>query len=735
VAVIDTGVDKTHPDLAGRVIAGWNFVNNSSNTSDTTGHGTAVARTIGAVTNNGFGVAGGAWQNPIMPLVAVDANDYASYSNIIAAIQYAVDHGAKVINASLGGTTPSSAMQSAVDYAWNHNAIVIAAALNNSSTTPVYPAACSHAVAVSATDENDALASFSDFGNWITIAAPGNNILTTSKGGGYQYWWGTSLATPVVASVAALALAANPSMSSQTLLTLLEQNADDLGPSGYDSSFGYGRVNAYRTVAAARALAAPAPAPAPAPTPAPAPSPSPSPSPSPTASLPIRINAGGSGFVDSAGHTWQADNAFSGGATWSVVNSISNAGAPALYQTCRYGEFSYNENVPNGAYAVNLKFAEISMNGPGQRVFSVAINGSTVLNNFDIYAQAGGKFIALDKSFPVNVTGGRITVQFTDGSANSPLVSAIEILQGSSASAAGAIRVNAGGSSYTDSSGNVWSADTGFSGGLIWSVASAISGTSASSIYQTCRYGQLSYSFNVPDGDYTVNLKFAEVSMTGPGQRVFNVMVNGSTVLSNFDVYAAAGGRLRAIDKAFPVSVTGGMIWIQFLTGSANSPMVNAIEITPGARSSALPSTRINAGGAGFTDVSGSVWSADTNYAGGQTWSVGSGISNTAASTLYQTCRYGNFSYTVAVPNGNYTVNLKFAEVSMTGPGQRMFNVNINGDRALSNFDIYAAAGGALRAIDKPFTVSVTGGTITIQFFAGDANLPMVNAIEIAPAP
>ncbi|PWU06101.1 MAG: hypothetical protein C5B51_13005 [Terriglobia bacterium] len=251
IAILDSGVDSTHPDLGPRVMAGWNYIYNNSNTSDLLGHGTAVAGTAAAVTNNGLGVAGVTWWNPIMPLVVIDSTGYAAYSNVAAAIQYATDHGARVINVSLGGTSPSSALQNAVDYAWNAGAIVVASAMNNSNSTPEYPAACNHAIAVSATDENDNLAGFSDYGSWITLSAPGNDILTTMQGGGYGYWYGTSFSAPIVSSVAALALAVNPSLTAQSLVTLLEQNSDDLGTPGYDTSFGWGRINAYRAVSAA----------------------------------------------------------------------------------------------------------------------------------------------------------------------------------------------------------------------------------------------------------------------------------------------------------------------------------------------------------------------------------------------------------------------------------------------------------------------------------------------------
>jgi hypothetical protein len=122
-----------------------------------------------------------------------------------------------------------------------------------------------------------------------------------------------------------------------------------------------------------------------------------------------------------------ADSNYSGGLTWSVANPISGTSAPALYQTCRYGVFSYQFMVPNGGYSVTLKFAEISRSAVGARVFNVAINGAAVLQNFDIFAQAGGEFIALDEVFPVTVTGGQISVQFTTGTADLPLVSAIQV--------------------------------------------------------------------------------------------------------------------------------------------------------------------------------------------------------------------------------------------------------------------------------------------------------------------
>jgi len=258
VAVIDSGVDGKHPDLAAKLVPGWNFVGGNADTTDVLGHGTAVAGTLGAASNNGIGVAGVSWASLIMPLVVVDPNDYAAYSDIAAAIEYAVDHGVRVINISIGGPNSSSTLQSAVDYSWNKGAVIFSSAMNDTTAAPYYPAACNHAVAVSATDSNDQLASFSNYGAWIALAAPGTNILTTMNGGGYGYWYGTSFAAPIAAGVAALCLAVNPGLSNAALVSLLEQSADDLGPAGWDASFGWGRINAYRAVVAAKPATTPA---------------------------------------------------------------------------------------------------------------------------------------------------------------------------------------------------------------------------------------------------------------------------------------------------------------------------------------------------------------------------------------------------------------------------------------------------------------------------------------------
>ena len=311
------------------------------------------------------------------------------------------------------------------------------------------------------------------------------------------------------------------------------------------------------------------------------------------------------------------------------------------------------------------------------------------------------------------------------------------------------IFVDAGGATYTDASGNTWSRDYGFIGGNTSSTNTTVSGTTSSPLYQTSRWGTFAYQFPAPDGTYTVTLKFAELYFTRAGSRLFNVNINGTAVLTNFDIVAQAGGALKALDESFPVTVTNGQITIQFTPGSADQPMVNAIQIssgtttpttTPSAPAGGTPVALVNAGGVTYTDVSGNTWKGDYDFIGGNTSATNATVSGTTSSPLYQTSRWGTFSYQFPVSNGSYTVILKFAELYFTSAGGRLFNVNINGMVVLTNFDIVAQAGGTLKALDKSFPVTVTNSKITIQFTPGIADQPMVNAIEVltvngAPAP
>lgn len=251
IAVVDSGVQANHPDLGGRVLAGYDFVNNDADPSDDNGHGTAVAGAAAATGNNGSGVAGVAWNVAILPVKVLGADNMGSYSAIASGINYAADQGARIINLSLGGTTSSRTLQSAVSYAWNKGCVLVAAAGNNGSSAAFYPAAYSQVVAVSALSAGDVLPSWSNYGSYVDISAPGENITTTAAGGGYTTMSGTSFASPLVAGAAALALSVDPSLANTAVVSLLTAKSDDLGATGYDIYFGAGRLNAAKVAAGA----------------------------------------------------------------------------------------------------------------------------------------------------------------------------------------------------------------------------------------------------------------------------------------------------------------------------------------------------------------------------------------------------------------------------------------------------------------------------------------------------
>lgn len=251
IAVVDSGVQANHPDLAGRVLAGYDFVNNDSDASDDNGHGTGVSGVAAAQGNDGIGVAGAAWNVAILPVKTMNSSGSGSYSAIANGITYAADRGAKIINLSLSGSSSSSTLKSAVSYAWNKGALIIAAAGNNGSSATVYPAAYPNVIAVSATTSSDTLASFSSYGSFVDLSAPGQDITMPWINSGYVTTSGTSFSSPLTAGVAALALSRNPALSNAQLAALLTANTDDLGAPGYDIYFGSGRLNAAKVVAAA----------------------------------------------------------------------------------------------------------------------------------------------------------------------------------------------------------------------------------------------------------------------------------------------------------------------------------------------------------------------------------------------------------------------------------------------------------------------------------------------------
>ena len=243
VAVLDTGVDAGHPDLAGRILGdGYNFVAGIADTSDDNGHGTMSAGIIAAGVDNDTGLSGATQGCMLLPVKVLDAKGNGQVSNIASGIIYAADHGANVINLSLGCPDSSQALQDAVNYAYNKGIIVIAAS-GNTAATIQYPAACDHAIAVGAVTSANDFASYSSYGSQQALVAVGSGIFSTSLNGGYSVSSGTSNAAPFVASLAALLLSVNPAYTPDELTAIMENTSTDLGDPGWDQYYGYGCVN------------------------------------------------------------------------------------------------------------------------------------------------------------------------------------------------------------------------------------------------------------------------------------------------------------------------------------------------------------------------------------------------------------------------------------------------------------------------------------------------------------
>lgn len=273
IAVVDTGVDTSHPDLSAVTTTGFNAITNTTNAFDDNGHGTHVAGIAAAHTNNGTGVASIAYKATILPVKVLDKDGVGTYADVAEGITYAADKGARIVNLSLGGSSDSLTLKQAVSYAQNKGSIVVAAAGNNGSSTPSYPAAYAGVLAVSASDSTDSLASFSNYGSNVFVAAPGVSILSSTPGSGYQSLSGTSMAAPHVAGLIALTLSYKPTLSNTEVIDAIKQSSEKVGSATYDQNgwnqyFGYGRISAATTLSK---LATVSPTPTPTPTPSPTP--------------------------------------------------------------------------------------------------------------------------------------------------------------------------------------------------------------------------------------------------------------------------------------------------------------------------------------------------------------------------------------------------------------------------------------------------------------------------------
>lgn len=257
VAVLDTGIDSDHPDLAAKLVFGFDFVNFDFDPEDDHGHGTNVGSIVSADTDNGTGVAGACWNCRIMALKVLDSSNYGFYSDWADAMVWATDAGVRVINLSAGGTSPSATLLAGVQYAFDAGVIHVSITHNDDANVVRYPGAYAETITVGATDALDQRAdpfcysasSGSNFGDEIDVVAPGELILGAAMGGGYNSWCGTSQAAPLVAGLLGIMRTIYPSLGREEARFLLHAGAEDQvgrpseDTAGFDIYHGWGRVN------------------------------------------------------------------------------------------------------------------------------------------------------------------------------------------------------------------------------------------------------------------------------------------------------------------------------------------------------------------------------------------------------------------------------------------------------------------------------------------------------------
>lgn len=471
---------------------------------------------------------------------------------------------------------------------------------------------------------------------------------------------------------------------------------------------------------------------------------------------PIRVNAGGGDLVDAQGQVWAGDTGFSGGYFSATPNAIANTAFPALYQAQRwfYTTFQYQFAVPNGSRVVRLKFAETVASGAGQRWFNVGVNSVPALTNFDIAAQAGGANRAVDVDVPVSVTGGQVTIQITPVHGNAVL-NGIEIIDASAVSVA----VSPGSASLAPGGTQQFAATVSGSSNtaVTWSIAPAVGSISATGLYSApatvttaqtvtvtatsaadaTKAASAPVTLNPPPAVIGVTLTPGSASLNQGGTQQFAATVTGTSNTAVTWTLAPAVGSVSLTGLyTAPATVTTAQTVTVTATSAADASKSASASVTVNPPPAATAAYRVYAGAVPYTDVQGRVWNPDAAYVNAGTSITGSGaVANTANPALYQSYRYNwtDFTYHFAVANGSYLVKLQFAETQYTPQGVRVFGVKLNGQSALTNLDVVAAAGGANTALDRVFAVTVTSGAIDISLTQLVGN-PMLSAVEITSA-
>ncbi|MBV6457752.1 MAG: hypothetical protein HONBIEJF_00871 [Fimbriimonadaceae bacterium] len=244
LAVVDTGIDGNHPEMAGKQVAGWNTNANNSNTFDNYGHGTHVAGTAGANTNNAIGLGGVSWGVQLMPIRVLNNSGGGTEAQCGDGMVWAADHGANICTMSLQYYTGSTYFRNCVDYAFNKGVLLIAANGNNAGNTIAWPAKFTNCYGVGATTHRDLIAGFSNYGPECDVSAPGENVWSCIPNNGYAYYSGTSMATPHTSGLASLLWSYDRGMKNTEVFAAIKSTAEDKGNAGWDQWFGQGRINA-----------------------------------------------------------------------------------------------------------------------------------------------------------------------------------------------------------------------------------------------------------------------------------------------------------------------------------------------------------------------------------------------------------------------------------------------------------------------------------------------------------
>src|SRR2546428_759775 len=404
VAILDTGVDATHPDLESNVVPGTSILDGSNGMSDPNGHGTWMAGIVAAQTNTVMpeGIAGVAYTGVrMMPVTVLDANGLGQDSDVIAGVIWAADHGADVIVMAFSNPGFSQNLQDALDYAWSKNVVLVAATGNDALSTPTFPAGDRGVMGVAGTDPNDTLVPFSNYGPSVFIAAPGTDIQTTAIGDAYTIISGTSGSAAIVAGAAAFMRAVDPTLSNGVIVGRLARMAD---PAGTQIQTGNGRINMARALAdTGTDFIQPAGAP-----PVGGGGPFVGPYVAATKTLTINFTGTGGGTVNVTGTSGTTVSPGSCTATCGVTTSSpgnSNNGTGTLTATANSDSSFVSFSGASPGVTCTGSTCNFSMTGSSQ---SVTVTFNSKVTQFKVEAAGGGNIATQTAGTPFNI---KITAQ------------------------------------------------------------------------------------------------------------------------------------------------------------------------------------------------------------------------------------------------------------------------------------------------------------------------------------